>query len=221
MNLKKIIYILMISVTVLSCEQTDIWGDGNSVIDDINPTMNIRSTSNTKIEVTFSENIKDDSHEIEGNYSIDGLDITGFLVDSENPLKVTLTVDSQIENNYALNLNNITDNFDNELLNNPRTFTADKLPVIDDVTSISATEIEVTVSERVDTPTTYSIVSGSISITPSALSVTIKPDSNNLVLLVFTAEQTSEVNYTLTMDLTDNHGNTNTSTIDFTGYTAP
>ena len=222
MNLKNIIYILMISVTVLSCEQADIWGDGNSAIDDVNPTITINPTSNTTIEVTFSENIKDDAHKTEANYSItEGLAISNFLVDSVNPLKVTLTVDSQIENNYSLTVNNIADLFENELSPNPRTFTADKLPEIQNVTSISDTEIEVTASEPIDfASATFSIKDN----TNQELSIGGRaPGSTNRIVILTTANQTPDEIYTLTsQNYKDNHDNIgNVSTNTFTGYTGP
>ncbi len=67
------------------------------------------ATSNTTVEVIFSENVSQATAEVSTNYVIAGLTVSGAVLDTENATKVTLIVSEMAEQEYTLVVNDVED----------------------------------------------------------------------------------------------------------------
>ena len=78
-----------------ACEQKDIWNKSAQPIDDIAPELiSAMPLSNTEVEVTFSEEMDQETAEEPLNYSIPGLSITSAVRDITDYSLVVLTTSS-------------------------------------------------------------------------------------------------------------------------------
>jgi len=113
--------------------------------------VGVKSISNIKVRVTFSEDMDESSSTSISNYSIPGLDIVSAGVDQLNKAIVYLTTSSQQNVTYNLSVNNIQDLTGNFIPSTTIVFTGDTLPDLVNAIPISSTAIRVSYSEKMIT----------------------------------------------------------------------
>jgi len=153
------------------------------------------------------------------NYLIAGLAVQSINIVQIDPSIVDLTIDSQVENTYTLQVINITDLSLNTLNISSITFVADKLPdLTGDPIPTSSTTVEIDLLE------TINLNASTFEITDPlpALMITDKiyKDGTDKKTLILTTEmQTEGTVYTLEITLKDNNGNGNVGTVIIKSFT--
>ena len=175
--------------------------------------------NNTVIKVSFSKKMNSLQLTDINNYLIAGLAVQSINIVQIDPSIVDLTIDSQVENTYTLQVINITDLSLNTLNISSITFVADKLPdLTGDPIPTSSTTVEIDLLE------TINLNASTFEITDPlpALMITDKiyKDGTDKKTLILTTEmQTEGTVYTLEITLKDNNGNGNVGTVIIKSFT--
>ncbi|MDY6969475.1 MAG: Ig-like domain-containing protein [Spirochaetota bacterium] len=214
--MKRIIIQIIIFLGIIgsfSCDQSDIWGNGNNPLDKTPPFLSsVVSLSNTSVEVTFSEDVDESSAEEVSNYTIPDLAVLSAERNVADNSIVTLTTSSQEVQEYTITVANVED-LNSNIIGSPNSmvFTGKPLlPEVVDVVSISNTDVKITFSKELEQTSAETAANYSITDIASVVLDVNNADQHysDKTIVYLTTDAQSGVSYSLSViNVQDNSGN--------------
>jgi len=221
MKTRKIFSILLMLVVCVwpSCTwRTNLYdlasrqnGTGGGSYEDELCLVDAKATSNTGVQVFFSEDVDLTSAQEPAHYAISGLSVISAVRSASDHSIVDLTTSAQEDTTYLLTVTNVIDD-------SSKSFCGDVAPFIESVSSYGNSKVAVFFSEPVEEASAQSASNYSI-VGLSVFTATRSTDDYSKVILE-TSSQSGNTIYTLAIgNVTDENGNplTDPNTMQFYG----